>query len=109
MAESLIRIEVAPTVGEGIRGDVEDPHHARPVEANLAGPMAPDLRGVRHSAEQRRIPISRCSAVRQELYTSERSAGGPAGPAPPRGLPRVRRGGEGAQRRPRRPAIETAW
>src|SRR5207245_12549 len=63
MTEGLFRIEVAPTVGERIGGDVEDPHHARSVEPNLAGPMAPDRRGVRHSDEQRRIPISRCAAV----------------------------------------------
>src|SRR5438128_1055918 len=31
MAEGLIRIEVATTLREGIGGDVEDPHHARPV------------------------------------------------------------------------------
>src|SRR2546425_873566 len=48
MTEGLIRIEVAPTVGERIGGDVEDPHYARSVEPNLAGPMAPDRRGRGH-------------------------------------------------------------
>src|SRR2546426_12836174 len=68
MAEGLIRIEVAPTVGERIGGDVEDPHHPRPVQANLAGPMAPDVRAVCHSDEQWRIPISRCAGPAGALY-----------------------------------------
>src|SRR5439155_9453920 len=68
VAQRSVRLEVAAAVRERIGGDVQDAHHAGPVEDDFSGPMAPNACGFGHRLRERPIPISPYARPTGTLY-----------------------------------------
>ena len=52
MANGIVQIRVSTAVAEGVRGDVEDAHDARPIQGHGASGGYPGLRNLHHAPQQ---------------------------------------------------------
>ncbi len=69
-------LEVPASVRKGVRSDVQDGHHARPIQHEFPGTMTPDERRVRHNSTISRRVFQRTRTARTaELYIQEHLRG----------------------------------